>query len=627
MPPRRARLLVGVLLALLALAGVAALGPDRGPPERQEPVPLPAAPVAVAARPPTQQAGQATEAAATSAAGSAAGSASSPEARGSSREVEVEVVREGGAPIAGAEVRMFLWFGARRRSNPKEVVVARVDERGRAKLEVPLDLESVAFRARAGEVSSRAVRFDQWSSAAVRLVVGAGGPIEGVVVDVDGRPVVATVTVGDGLATTDVLSDEAGRFRVSGCPEVVHHVRARADGFAQQTFGAACEVVPEPAGAPPVRLVLRRRVPLEGRAVCEDGSTPTDLVVSLRDRSRTHEAEGKRLDGGGFRSSRAVVEGDLVIVACGRDGAGRAVGSRAIVDVRAPGPARVELTLAPLATIRGKTALRAGLQVRASRRDEHAAYRDFAPRVDVDVASDGTFAVEGLTPGPWLLELRHEGLEPALATARVNVVGGQSLEVELLPELELAGPISGVAVTTGTEHDVVTVRVFGPEGLVADRSVADDRSFAFPLLPAGRWTVVVHQLLVDDVRGEYHHLSGRLEVTLAEGQARTGLQVVLEPSAAITGRVVDEGERPVPAAWVVLTPSDRGDDDDRTDHDGRFTLRSVVPGVSRVTLADPDALARVARRRGVPATTCEPVDVQVGPGGTADVTLRLRDAR
>lgn len=50
-------------------------------------------------------------------------------------------------------------------------------------------------------------------------------------------------------------------------------------------------------------------------------------------------------------------------------------------------------------------------------------------------------------------------------------------------------------------------------------------------------------------------------------------------------------------------------------------------GPIELRLDDPEALARVARRRGVTATRCEPLAVELRPGETAQVVLRVVDHR
>lgn len=189
---------------------------------------------------------------------------------------------------------------------------------------------------------------------------------------------------------------------------------------------------------------------------------------------------------------------------------------------------------------------------------------------------DGTFAIERLSPGTYTVRAYRKGGGEAVAE---HVALGHPVRLQILP----TGSIEGVARrTSGAPPDLLTVQVAdATTGLRREEKFyKTGGKFAIHDLPKG------HFELTASADGG----TKTIEVELAEGETRGGLEVVFEALATITGRVVDRTTRqPVPGMRVFAAPATGGggmsfrfgmDDDNSniSDQDGRFTVKRVPRG-------------------------------------------------
>ena len=188
---------------------------------------------------------------------------------------------------------------------------------------------------------------------------------------------------------------------------------------------------------------------------------------------------------------------------------------------------------------------------------------------------DGAFTVTKLAPGKYTLRAYRKGGGEAIAE-HVAVGGVARLQIRH------TGSISGLAKKKqGPMPDELTVSI-------ADLKTGFDRTesfyrtggqFTLKDLPAGHFTLTV--------RAEGGQQ--KTEVDLAEGQDKTGVELVLEDLVDLTGRVVDLAtKQPVPGMMVFAKPALGGDgisftwgDEDTshiTDAKGQFTVKRAPKG-------------------------------------------------
>jgi protocatechuate 3,4-dioxygenase beta subunit len=107
----------------------------------------------------------------------------------------------------------------------------------------------------------------------------------------------------------------------------------------------------------------------------------------------------------------------------------------------------------------------------------------------------------------------------------------------------------------------------------------DDRgAFTFDELAAGDYEV--------ELRRDSHQVTAKESITLASGQRRAGVRLVLSSGVTLAGLVHDRAGKPVRGVYVSIEPTAEGlsDCDVRTGDDGRFSARGVVPGAYRIQL-------------------------------------------
>lgn len=191
-------------------------------------------------------------------------------------------------------------------------------------------------------------------------------------------------------------------------------------------------------------------------------------------------------------------------------------------------------------------------------------------------STDGAFTITKLAPGKHTLRAYRKGGGEAIAE---HVVVGSTVKLQLTH----VGSIAGLAkrVGGGALPDELAVSVEDPKTGFS-RSEAFYKTtgqFTIHDLPAGHFTLTV------SVEGGQN----KVEIDLAEGQDRTGVEVTLEDLVTLTGRVVDMvTKQPVEGLMVFASPAKSnqgisytfGDDDTGhiTDAAGKFTVKRAPKG-------------------------------------------------
>lgn len=230
-----------------------------------------------------------------------------------------------------------------------------------------------------------------------------------------------------------------------------------------------------------------------------------------------------------------------------------------------------ELSLVPGAVILGRAIDRAnGTGVAAAKVD--AVALDGGRRRTVTSADDGSFRIDGLSPGRYHLE----GLAPQLSgyskTPVLLSVGETASDVVV--ELEHSPSVSGRVVESKT-------RAPCPGGEVTLRDKRNDEFAHAPIESDG--TVKMIAVLPGNYDVEVQctdHASGRkkLAPVIVRDRAIEGLEWEVERGTQLSGVVVDADGKPVANAEVEANPEsyeDGGSGEARTDARGKFVIKGL----------------------------------------------------
>jgi len=266
------------------------------------------------------------------------------------------------------------------------------------------------------------------------------------------------------------------------------------------------------------------------------------------------------------------------------------------------GPKTHDFHLIPATTIAGRVVRKGtgqpvpGARIRA---------RTASSTTEVEGAADGTFLIGPVDPGSYQLlasagPLAGRLSTPVLARVATRVDG-------VVIEIDRARTVTGqVRRTGGQPVNGAQVDLYGLEMQATTRSDAGG-AFRLEGVVAGSYSLraVDHGVGATERR-----------VTVADRDLE-GVDLILDRTGTVSGRVVDDRGQPCPDVTVTLE-IDSGDGEDAFDKEearqaagGRFSFGELPPGV--VTL----------RAEGEPCGRGRLVVGKLGPGEKREVTLRL----
>jgi RNA polymerase sigma factor (sigma-70 family) len=227
---------------------------------------------------------------------------------------------------------------------------------------------------------------------------------------------------------------------------------------------------------------------------------------------------------------------------------------------------------------------------------------------------DGAFSFVDLDPGTYRLLARRGGL----------VGGGAEVAVTLAQEQ------AGLTLSLGTGR-TASGQVLGASGVPlagAQVTTLEDAAPATVTGADGRYTLQGLEPGVAYVAATAAGYSPvRQRVDLGAGDV-TGVTLALAAEASVTGRVVDEGGRPVPGAHLsVSVRSEAGDRGgtvgrgDDSDGQGRFRLDRLAPGALRITVTHGPGIADLGP---LPIAAGETRQVEIVLSAGAEVTGLIR---
>ena len=429
----------------------------------------------------------------------------------------------------------------------------------------------------------------------VTWLVLAGATVTGRITSRAGAPIadaqVAAIGPADHMFST-TRTDATGTYKITGVSIGPFELELRADGFVHpgdRPKGVA--TLDAPAR---VDVVLDAGATIDGDVVDGSGHPVAGVDVALEG---DNESTSGRSDARGAFSVGELIGGHYSVHA----DFGWQDEPRVEVTVAPGGTAHVHVLGArPVATLAGTVRDAAGAPI-ADAYVEAAAEHPvtggrgaWTPAVLTgsdgawsigNVPADAQFAVHAYESGAGEVMVEH--VSPG---SRVDVV------------IRATGAIRGVVVTPDGSAPVdVTVsaeeRTGDSRGEVSreERAFHTDGRFAFRDLPAGTYKLAVD----DDPRSVQR-------VTIAAGEVRDGVRLVVQPRYAIRGRLVAAATGAPLAGWRVEAPQilgeDGGDGSAGERHvttyttvvgvcgaDGRFTVHDLPAGTITLAAGGPDA--------------------------------------
>ncbi len=437
---------------------------------------------------------------------------------------------------------------------------------------------------------SEAVTLAPGGTAEVRVVLYAGGTIEGVVLDDRRYPIAGAlvrITAKEGSSERSTLSASDGTFAFTAVAPEVILTASRPEAPSKLAFEETFEVGAEERKE--VEIVLERERPAIAVRVTDDRGYPVDAAkvraislaadVTLRRTTFTNEdGEGSVADAAGIRLRLEVT----------------ASGYATQVRTFDESPEEVKIELSRGLRVRGELTARGGRDRVSGARV--TLYLPTGTR-EVTTGEEGVYRLDDISPGPLRLRVDHDEYVAVERTFEVEkpIDVRRPVELEAI-ELERAGAVEGEVVddrgdpVAGAKVAKDEVPEYLPVGPLPPGVVATDENGEFRLagLPEGDLTLEAYAPGIG--RGQEDRIAVRKERTT------TRVRIRLERGRGKAGPAVTGGV----AVTLTAPPSGSG-----------ALVKAVVPGSE-------------ADRAGVrPGDLIVEID-GVAPSDERDATQRLR---
>jgi beta-lactamase regulating signal transducer with metallopeptidase domain/protocatechuate 3,4-dioxygenase beta subunit len=429
-----------------------------------------------------------------------------------------------------------------------------------------------------GGASREDIAIDLTKGASIRgkvLLEGVETPIEGAEVECSGTrernfPIPLQVRQRSG---TD------GLFQFDGLPENVYALRVTHSLYPGESLEG---IAVESGKIRDVSIKLKPAGIIRGTVVDAASGNPLEgIAVRAYGRSSSTDEEG-RFTLSGLKPGRVTVAVEK--------GAYR----RAEARVTVPSEDAVILRLERRATIAGTVRgghgdLRASGEIQAFPADRPNSSPDQA-RIDVA----GRFEVF-VDPGTYILRARISGF-PASESAPVEVRRGERKENVSIDIVE-GGTIRGKVIARGSGRPIQEARIeaFPSKSVGSRRSARDERLITL----SGRLRSPEGSFLLEGVpEGEIEirvrhpdYPEARIPGVISKAGKTTEIVVEMEEGLALQGRAMDGSDgKGLTGVSIYVQPAEKTEDVHRarSDGEGRFEIRGVLPGKVRVSASHED---------------------------------------
>lgn len=149
------------------------------------------------------------------------------------------------------------------------------------------------------------------------------------------------------------------------------------------------------------------------------------------------------------------------------------------------------------------------------------------------------------------------------------------------PPLTGKSTISGTVVNAKTHEPIKKANVI-VNGATSLSAITDGGgNFSFRALPAGAYWIMANQ--PDFSSRQRAQMAAN--VTVADGEEKTGVEIALQPGASVTGRVVNDDDQPLPNCSVSARVASSkqsaflgGSANGNTDSEGVYRIHGMLPG-------------------------------------------------
>jgi protocatechuate 3,4-dioxygenase beta subunit len=532
--------------------------------------------------------------------------------------VSGRVVDAGGAPIAGAEVRLGPreaaagTAGVPRAAGARELAAAagadgRFEIAGVAAGPIRVEAYAPGFSPSAPLAVDIAPGRDLDG---LLLVLDRGAVLDGYITDHRGDAVPGAV-VAAGRPRAE--ADDAGHYRLEGVAP-----GRRAVQVEHPDYNRLVERVEVEPGENAVDFVLAGGFPVAGRVVDEEGTAVAGAAIELRLIGRSERRDYRAASGedGTFRFA-SVADGHYTLAA-GREGYGREERFDALAVEGGPVEG-VEIVLAAAAIVSGRIL---GLPAEDLPRVHVQAERLEGEVESGLVVPEGRYEVGGLAPGEWRVTARLAGGRRQ-AEVRVGIERGVR-RVER--DLRFGGGVvlTGLVLYGGRPLPGTAVALRGRE-VAVERSVTTDHAGAFRLedLEAGSYRLAVSNPRELVTHTEDLDLTADrdvvIEVRTVELRGRVVAETTGEPIAEALVQLYqylgEPGGEPASLYTVATGP------------EGRFRQARLAAGSYRLVIQK-DGYAPAERWLDLgPAAAAEDVEIALAPTQGLDLVVRLASGR
>lgn len=382
------------------------------------------------------------------------------------------------------------------------------------------------------------------------------------------------------------FSEGDGTFRVDHLAAGRYEVRIEADGFSPRKLSG---ITLESGGSPAElgEIALDRGLTLEGIVVDRDERPLADATVMVLPPSQggtRPDILRRMVDEADIRETVSGADGRFAVTGLAEGEAFDVTGRKAgyvpatLSQVQLPSPDSVRLVLETAARVSGNVKSDqgdpvAGAVVVAGPADSALPAAMTGEQTQSD--GSGAFALDHLSPGRITLRAMAKGYT-SLQPVVLDVRKGESVDgVELV--LGRGAAIEGT-VLTPTGQPATSARVTVRHATTPDQLMAIEIAGSARTNGDGRYRLegvaTGPQTLIATQEG---YLRGLRDLDVRPGENR--LDFRLGEGASVSGRVVDEGGRPVAGSAVSLIASRPGSGREGTsDTDGSFRFSGVEPG-------------------------------------------------
>jgi protocatechuate 3,4-dioxygenase beta subunit len=507
------------------------------------------------------------------------------------------VVGGDGKPVPGALVR--IGRDGVPTTTSKDGLFRFDDVSGRGPLGFPINGSILSVQAPGFEAQAAAARFSG-SPVTVRLKVSSAR-LTGILKDASGKPAAdAVVRLVSEAVTRWVATDALGKFEIPGVPSKQGRLQALGRD------GSVLELA-VPAGARTSTFTLTRPAALEGRVTqIDSGRIVSGVKVIARTNGSTllarTGADGRyRIAGLPQGTYRVTFDEKRFVLADRRE-----------VEVAAGESKTLDIALTPAVALVGRVSDEKGRPVAGARgtlsagTDTRMGLMLRGLRTDGDSSQgfvsgmDGTFNAQRLAPGTnQKLTVSHPDFERRVVPG-IDLVAGlpkpASVDVVLSPGFVLTGQVKdkdgapvaeasvginrSVQMTGGRGGNMMTFNTI--ESVRPQAETDFEGKFEFKGLSAGEYDVTVSK------SGFTRSVSNGVKA----GDGSSPMDVVLNPGASISGRLVQSNGQPVtgytvmarsasaPGGGGMLMMGGRGNNVVPADPDGGFLLEGLVPGTA-----------------------------------------------